>query len=197
PFFIQRARNHPPLPSFPTRRSSDLPANSRSYRNPRNSLRLSIRTMERHDIPRAIRAHGYSTHARVRHDGGTDGRGCGQEPQEWGPQPERSHAEGSQHGRGPKVTLGIVASEAVRLLAHNGRSERCDTYEAETCQKAKRQLCAHYWDGSSSGHVLSTRTGKPDYCQCCKDSGPGSLQDGRCSTKGHQRRRAPRLLHYC
>src|SRR5207245_6668693 len=162
-----------PLRRRPCRWSGedDQPADSRSYRYSCNSLRLSFRTVEWHDLPRTIRTNGDGTHARVRHDGGADGRGCGQEPQEWGPQPERSHAEGSQHGRGPKVTLGIVASEAVRLLAHNGRSERCHTYEAETCQKAKRQLCAHYWDGSSPRHVLSTRTGKPDDRKGCQNSG--------------------------
>src|SRR5205807_7134077 len=103
------------------------------------------------------------THARVRHDGGADGSGCGQEPKEWGAQPERSHAEGSQHGRGPKVTPSILALETVRLLTHHRWRERRHTHEAEACQKAKRQLCAHYRDGSSSGHVLSSRARKPDH----------------------------------
>src|SRR5437660_5839043 len=147
-----------PLRHRPCRWSGedDQPADSRSYRNPRNSLRLSFRTVEWHDLPRTIRANGDGTHARVRHDGGADGRGCGQEPQEWGAQPERSHAEGSEHGRGPKVAPSLLALETVRLLTHHRWRERCHTYEAEACQETIRQLCPYNRDGSSAGHILST-----------------------------------------
>src|SRR5207245_9349692 len=98
-------------------------------------------------------------------------RGRDQDSQEWRAQAERSHAEGSEYGRGPKVAPSLVALETVRLLTHYRWCECCDTYEAEVGQEAIGQLCAYYRDRSSSGHVLSSRARKPDHRQGCEVRG--------------------------